>query len=695
MIAVDGFFIAGIIGLFFGAFWAGYGLRTRFELKSWMITLNNILKGLNYQAIVASKKKTSINSGFANTSQEFTVKSVKSILVKPLLPMAEREKAQSKVFSSFWIEVDLLQRKIIQVDEKLQFNKYLFQQPLEIILLPYLNNHSNTPIFINLLNDKQQKITIIALHAPADVFNQQNAKFNLLVFQGVEAEQFNYFQQELLKFIQELPIGVGVLSEQAQFVQANQKLEQQIYRTATSLEEKALGDLSIFEGEKQIEKNFQEALNNHQTQYIAETKWKTNKGQTSQLILQPWPWFNFVILYALDITLQRRLESQVNQSQKMQAIGQLAGGIAHDFNNLLTAMIGFCDLLLIRHRPGDQSFADIMQIKQNSHRAANLVRQLLAFSRQQNLQPKVLVLTDLLAELSHLLKRLIGANVELDIIHGQNLFSIKADPTQLEQVIINLAVNARDAMPSGGKLLITTQNRTLDHEINVNNETIPSGDYVLLSIEDNGTGISSEIMDRIFDPFFSTKEIGKGTGLGLSTVYGIIKQTKGYIFVESALGKGTVFYIYLPKYQAEQNIKEINDNDFAASKIEDLTGVGNILLVEDEDAVRIFSARALRNKGYQVIEARSGEAALEIIKQQVAPIDLLVSDVMMPQMDGPTLIREAHKIIPDLKVIFISGYAEDSFRQRLQNDQGIQFLPKPFSLKQLAEKVQNVLKTKR
>ncbi|MBL0337865.1 MAG: response regulator [Rhodospirillaceae bacterium] len=695
MIAVDGFFIAGIIGLFFGAFWAGYGLRTRFELKSWMITLNNILKGLNYQAIVASKKKTSINSGFANTSQEFTVKSVKSILVKPLLPMAEREKAQSKVFSSFWIEVDLLQRKIIQVDEKLQFNKYLFQQPLEIILLPYLNNHSNTPIFINLLNDKQQKITIIALHAPADVFNQQNAKFNLLVFQGVEAEQFNYFQQELLKFIQELPIGVGVLSEQAQFVQANQKLEQQIYRTATSLEEKALGDLSIFEDERQIEKNFQEALNNHQTQYIAETKWKTNKGQTSQLILQPWPWFNFVILYALDITLQRRLESQVNQSQKMQAIGQLAGGIAHDFNNLLTAMIGFCDLLLIRHRPGDQSFADIMQIKQNSHRAANLVRQLLAFSRQQNLQPKVLVLTDLLAELSHLLKRLIGANVELDIIHGQNLFSIKADPTQLEQVIINLAVNARDAMPSGGKLLITTQNRTLDHEINVNNETIPSGDYVLLSIEDNGTGISSEIMDRIFDPFFSTKEIGKGTGLGLSTVYGIIKQTKGYIFVESALGKGTVFYIYLPKYQAEQNIKEINDNDLAASKIEDLTGVGNILLVEDEDAVRIFSARALRNKGYQVIEARSGEAALEIIKQQVAPIDLLVSDVMMPQMDGPTLIREAHKIIPDLKVIFISGYAEDSFRQRLQNDQGIQFLPKPFSLKQLAEKVQNVLKTKR
>lgn len=695
MIAVDGFFIAGVIILLFAAFWAGYSFRTRLELKSWMITLNNILKGLNYEAIVLSKKKTSINSGSAHKPQEFIVNSFKSILVKPLLAITERKTTPSQVCSSFWIEVDLLQRKIIQADEKLQFNQDLFQQPLEISLLPYLNNHSKFPIFINLSNDKQRKITIIALQAPADDCNQQNVKFNLLVFQGVEAEQFNYFQQELLKFIQELPIGVGVLNQQAQFVQANQKLEQQISRTATSLEEKALGDLSIFEDERQIEKNFQEALNNHQTQYIAETKWKKNKGQTSQLILQPWPWFNFVILYALDVTLQRRLESQVNQSQKMQAIGQLAGGIAHDFNNLLTAMIGFCDLLLIRHRPGDQSFADIMQIKQNSHRAANLVRQLLAFSRQQNLQPKVLVLTDLLAELSHLLRRLIGANVELDIIHGQNLFSVKADPTQLEQVIINLAVNARDAMPSGGKLLITTENRTLDSEMNVNNETIPSGDYVLLSIQDTGTGISPEIMDRIFDPFFSTKEIGKGTGLGLSTVYGIIKQTKGYIFVESALGKGTVFYIYLPKYQAEQNIKEINDNDLTASKIEDLTGVGNILLVEDEDAVRIFSARALRNKGYQVIEARSGEAALEIIKQQAAPIDLLVSDVMMPQMDGPTLIREAYKIIPDLKVIFISGYAEDSFRQRLQNDQGIQFLPKPFSLKQLAEKVQNVLKEKR
>lgn len=667
MIAVDGFFIAGIIIVLITTFTAGYALRRLQDAKS-------------VQKIVSESK-------------------IPLHVVSPLSENSESGKLSEKILPasvlSFWVKMDLIDRQIIETDEKLQSYKDLLPQAIENILTSYLKKNIKTPIFINLLNDQQQQITLIALNSSAGSENLREVKFDLLLFQNDHAQQFLHLYRSLVQFVEELPIGVGILDEQGQFIQANQKLEQQIYRTPDSLEEKKLSDFAVTTEVDLISKKLQEVLTNYQMQYLPEVKWKTNKGQTSQLILQPWPWFNFVILYALDITLQRRLESQVNQSHKMQAIGQLAGGIAHDFNNLLTAMIGFCDLLLIRHRPGDQSFADIMQIKQNSHRAANLVRQLLAFSRQQNLQPKVLVLTDLLAELSHLLKRLIGANVELDIIHGQNLFPIKADPTQLEQVIINLAVNSRDAMPSGGKLLITTENRTLDSEMNVNNETIPSGDYVLLSIQDTGTGISPEIMDRIFDPFFSTKEIGKGTGLGLSTVYGIIKQTKGYIFVESALGKGTVFYIYLPKYQAEQNIKEINDNDLAASKIEDLTGVGNILLVEDEDAVRIFSARALRNKGYQVIEARSGEAALEIIKQQAAPIDLLVSDVMMPQMDGPTLIREAYKIIPDLKVIFISGYAEDSFRQRLQNDQGIQFLPKPFSLKQLAEKVQNVLKTKR
>lgn len=667
MITIDAFLIAGIIIVIITTFTAGYALRRLQDAKS-------------AQKIVSESK-------------------VPLLVVSPLLENSESGKLSEKILPasvlSFWVKMDFIDRQIIETDEKMQSYKDLLPQAIENILTSHLKKNIKTPIFINLLNGQQQEITLIALNSSAGSENLREVKFDLLLFQNDHAQQFLHLYRSLVQFVEELPIGVGILDEQGQFIQANQKLEQQIHRTPTSLEEKKLSDFAVMTEVDLISKKLQEALTNYQMQYLPEVKWKTNKGQESQLILQPWPWFNRLVLCALDTTLQKRLESQVNQSQKMQAIGQLAGGIAHDFNNLLTAMIGFCDLLLIRHRPGDQSFADIMQIKQNSHRAANLVRQLLAFSRQQNLQPKVLILTDLLAELSHLLKRLIGVNVELDIIHGQNLFSVKADPTQLEQVIINLAVNARDAMPSGGKLLITTENRTLDSEMNVNNETIPSGDYVLLSIQDTGTGISSEIMDRIFDPFFSTKEIGKGTGLGLSTVYGIIKQTKGYIFVESALGKGTVFYIYLPKYQAEQNIKEINDNDLTASKIEDLTGVGNILLVEDEDAVRIFSARALRNKGYQVIEARSGEAALEIIKQQAAPIDLLVSDVMMPQMDGPTLIREAHKIIPDLKVIFISGYAEDSFRQRLQNDQGIQFLPKPFSLKQLAEKVQNVLKAKR
>lgn len=691
MLGVDGFFITGIIILLLAAFYAGYYIQSHRDIKFWMGTFNKILKNLNYEAVFNFQKKTLAPSSFPLTalSQEYQVKPGISLFLKPLKLESDIHKTLSEIVLIFWIEVDLFQQKIKEVDEKLQSYPYLLPQPFELTLLPYLKKNTKLPFFIPLINHQGKKLTLIALRSSFKDNDLNHLKFNLLVFQNTEAEQFDNLQQELLNFVQDLPLGVGVLNQQAQFVHANKKLEQQVYQSGGSLVGKTLYNVAKIE-----EKTFLEILNNQKTQHMGEIKWETNKGQTSQVILQGWSWFNLVFIYALDITLQRRLESQINQSQKMQAIGQLAGGIAHDFNNLLTAMIGFCDLLLIRHKPGDQSFADIMQIKQNSHRAANLVRQLLAFSRQQNLQPKVIVLTDLLAEISHLLKRLIGANVELDIVHGQNLFPIKADPTQLEQVIINLAVNARDAMPSGGRLLITTQNRTIDHEIIINNETVPIGDYVLLSIQDSGTGISPEIMDRIFDPFFSTKEIGKGTGLGLSTVYGIIKQTKGYIFLESTLGKGTIFYIYLPKYQAEHNVKEIAVNNLESSKIEDLTGVGNILLVEDEDAVRIFSARALRNKGYQVIEARSGEAALEIIKKQADSIDLLVSDVMMPQMDGPTLIREAHKIIPELKVIFISGYAEDSFRQRLQNDQGIQFLPKPFSLKQLAEKVQNVLKVK-
>ena len=396
-------------------------------------------------------------------------------------------------------------------------------------------------------------------------------------------------------------------------------------------------------------------------------------------------------LHVIDVTEQKNLEIQFAQSQKMQAVGQLAGGVAHDFNNLLTAMIGFCDLLLLRFQPGDPSFADIMQIQQNANRAANLVRQLLAFSRQQTLQPRVLNITDVLVDLSHLLRRLIGEDIELKVIHGRDLGPIKVDQGQLEQVIINLVVNARDAMPGGGTLTIRTANVRSTQAERRGHEVMPAGDYVLVEVADTGVGIPGGNLGRIFDPFFSTKELGSGTGLGLSTVYGIVKQTGGFVFVDSCPGRGAVFDIYLPRYEAtDASISARTDvSEHSAGK--DLTGRGTVLLVEDEAPVRKFGARALRNKGYKVIEAESGEAALEVIRNTAEQIDLLITDVVMPRLDGPGLVREVREIRSDIKVIFISGYAEDAFRRRLDSESDIDFLSKPFSLKQLATKVKDVI----
>jgi len=396
------------------------------------------------------------------------------------------------------------------------------------------------------------------------------------------------------------------------------------------------------------------------------------------------------LVYLVDTTDQRSLQTQFHQSQKMQAVGQLAGGIAHDFNNLLTAMIGFCDLLLQRHQPGDQSFADIMQIKQNASRAANLVRQLLAFSRQQTLVPKVLDITDVLADLRNLIGRLIGETITLKMVHGRDLGLVKVDQGQLEQVIINLAVNARDAMTEGGDLVIRTLNHAVEQATPLGAETIPPGDYVLIEVKDSGHGIAPENMAKIFDPFFTTKAVGAGTGLGLSTVYGIIKQTGGFIHVESAPGEGACFRLYLPRHRP--NAEELPaSRDDARPDSRDLTGQGLVLLVEDEDAVRAFAARALRNKGYTVIEAASGEQALALPEGQLDRVELLISDVVMPNLDGPSLAAQLRTRRPDLKILFISGYAEDSLRNNMAKSPHVNFLPKPFSLSQLAGKVKEVM----
>ena len=404
------------------------------------------------------------------------------------------------------------------------------------------------------------------------------------------------------------------------------------------------------------------------------------------------------IVYAVETTEQKALEGQMAQSQKMQAVGQLAGGIAHDFNNVLQAIIGYSDLLLASHRPTDPAFQDIMQIKQNANRAASLVRQLLAFSRKQTLRPEVLNLTDVLADLRMLLARLVGNDIKLKVDHGRDLWPVKVDIGQFEQVVVNLAVNARDAMPAGGDLTVRTRNVTAEECKTFSYRELTPADYVVVEVEDTGSGIAPDVLKKIFEPFFTTKEVGKGTGLGLSMVYGIIKQTGGFIFCDSEVGKGSTFRIFLPRHIAEvKKAGEPGEAPVAPVKIpdagKDLSGSATVLLVEDEDAVRMGGVRALTSRGYTVHEASSGVEALEVFEALGGKVDIVVSDVVMPEMDGPTLLGELRKRQPDIKFVFVSGYAEDAFARNLPADAHFGFLPKPFSLKQLATIVKDVLES--
>lgn len=395
-----------------------------------------------------------------------------------------------------------------------------------------------------------------------------------------------------------------------------------------------------------------------------------------------------VLLLLKDNSEEAKLKRQIAQATKMQAVGQLAGGVAHDFNNILTAIIGHCDLMLMRHTPGDSDYDDIQQIKSNSNRAAGLTRQLLAFSRQQTLRPQVLQLPDVVSEVSHLLKRLLGETVVLVVKHGRNLGAIRADPGQLEQVIINLAVNARDAMASkgGGTLTIQTYAVRADQVAELGSEILPVADYTALSVSDTGTGIPPNVLGKVFEPFFTTKEVGKGTGLGLSTVYGIVKQSGGFIFADSKVGEGTRFVIYLPVHSAAEPSKASRRTKETDNE---LWGTGTVLLVEDEPMVRTVAERALTRHGYSVVTANNGFEALEILNRG-DEFALLISDVVMPEMDGPTMVKEARQSRPELPVLFMSGYAEEQLRKSIDIDK-VAFLPKPFSVQELAEAARKAL----
>jgi PAS domain S-box-containing protein len=394
---------------------------------------------------------------------------------------------------------------------------------------------------------------------------------------------------------------------------------------------------------------------------------------------------HFIAIKA-EVTERKRLEQQLRQAQKMEAVGRLAGGVAHDFNNLLTIISGYGGLLLEHPGTVEPLRGYVNEIKNASGRAASLTRQLLAFSRQQVLAPRVLGLNAVVANIEKMLKRLIGEDIDLVTILGESLWPVKADPGQLEQVLLNLAVNARDAMPNGGVLTIETANVEMDSTSAQTHFPLPPGRYVLLAISDTGIGMDAETQARIFDPFFTTKEKGKGTGLGLAMVYGIVKQSGGYIWVYSEVGKGTTFKIYLPRTE-----EEVEESGPGRSGFKAQLGTETLLLVEDEDAVRVLVRNVLREKGYRILEASRGEEALELAGQYGGPIDLLVTDVVMPQMNGRELARRLADLLPQIKVLYISGYADNAVWYQGGLDSGGAFLQKPFSPEALARKVREVL----
>ena len=375
----------------------------------------------------------------------------------------------------------------------------------------------------------------------------------------------------------------------------------------------------------------------------------------------------------------------------MEVVGKLAGGIAHDFNNMLTAILGFSDMLLAQHRPKDVAYKDLTNIKASANRAAELVRKLLALARQQTLQNEVMNLAEVVTDQFNVLRGYLGEKFELKVSTVPDLWNVMVDKHEFEQALFNLVTNAKDAMPDGGTVAIRARNVPERETQKFENREFVPGEYVLIEVGDTGHGMSREVMDKIFEPFFTTKAIGKGTGLGLASVYGMVKQSGGYIYPESEVGKGTTFRIYLPRYQADKDEEVVAPKERKKEqRAADLTGTGRVLLVEDEEVVRNFAARALKRQGYKVLEASTGVEALEVMEKYKGKIDIVVSDVVMPEMDGPTLLKELRKRNADLKIIFVSGYPNDAFKSAL-GDEDFAFLPKPFSLPQLAAKVKEEL----
>ncbi|MCZ7596059.1 MAG: response regulator [Hyphomicrobium sp.] len=499
------------------------------------------------------------------------------------------------------------------------------------------------------------------------------------------------------RFFQSAPFGIAMLGSDGRIVSANSAFCRMLLDGAAGTgvsAADALGRAADPETRAAVDEGLKRVISGRVHNVPIEITAGAKRDHVTRVFMSPFAAGGAreaAILYVVDATEQKALEARFAQSQKMEVVGKLAGGIAHDFNNMLTAILGFSDMLLTMHRPKDVAYKDIMNIKSSANRAAELVRKLLALARQQTLQNEVVNLGEVLSDESSLLKRYLGEKSELRIETAPDLWYVMTDKHEFVQALFNLITNAKDAMPDGGTLTIRARNVPERESQKFEHREFVHGEYVLIEVGDTGHGMSREVMDKIFEPFFTTKAVGKGTGLGLASVYGMVKQSGGYIYPESEVGKGTTFRIYLPRHNAEKDEEAVAPKERKREqRAADLTGTGRVLLVEDEEVVRNFAARALKRQGYKVLEAASGVEALEVMEKSKGKIDIVVSDVVMPEMDGPTLLKELRKKNPDLKIIFVSGYPNDAFKAAL-GDENFAFLPKPFSLPQLAAKVKEEL----
>ena len=497
------------------------------------------------------------------------------------------------------------------------------------------------------------------------------------------------------RFFQSAPFGIAMLGSDGRIVSANSAFCRLVLDGAASTgvsAADALGRAADPAARAAVDEGLKQVISGRAHNVPIEITAGAKRDHVTRVYMSPFAAGGAreaAILYVVDATEQKALEARFAQSQKMEVVGKLAGGIAHDFNNMLTAILGFSDMLLTMHRPKDVAYKDIMNIKSSANRAAELVRKLLALARQQTLQNECVSLGEVLSDESSLLKRYLGEKSELKISTAPDLWYVMTDKHEFVQALFNLITNAKDAMPEGGTLSIRARNVPERETQKFEHREFAHGEYVLIEVGDTGHGMSREVMDKIFEPFFTTKAIGKGTGLGLASVYGMVKQSGGYIYPDSEVGKGTTFRIYLPRHHPEDDVVAPK-REKKEQRAADLTGTGRVLLVEDEEVVRNFAARALKRQGYKVLEAASGVEALEVMEKHKGKIDIVVSDVVMPEMDGPTLLKELRKTNPDLKIIFVSGYPNDAFKAAL-GDENFAFLPKPFSLPQLAAKVKEEL----